>query len=169
LVALDATGMRVSELQALVWGDVDEPAGRWRVRRDASKTRRTRWVPGVPVEVFDTVVGLVPREDRDLDGQVFAGFGADRFRTALTRACKASGTPAFSPHDIRHRRATLLHLQGVPVAEAAAWLGHSPTEHLKTYAHATLSERREIDYRSLLHADAHTVPHLGAYLDSGIG
>lgn len=54
--------------------------------------------------------------------------------------------PAFSPHDLRHRRATLWHLSGVPVAEAAAWLGHSAQEHVNTYAHATLVDRRELDF-----------------------
>lgn len=43
---------------------------------------------------------------------VFAGFGADRLRTAIMRACKAAGVPAFSPHDLRHRRASLWHLSG---------------------------------------------------------
>ena len=79
-----------------------------------------------------------------------AGFGADRLRTALTRACKAAGIPAFSPHDLRHRRATLWHLSGVPIVEAAAWLGHSPQEHLKTYAHATLADRTELEHAKLL-------------------
>ena len=149
LLVLDATGMRVGELEALTWGDVDEPAGRWRVRRDVAKTRQPRWVP-VPVEIFDAVVSIVPREDRDLAGQVFDGFGADRFRTALTRACKAAGVPTFSPHDLRHRRATLWHLNGEPPVQAAAWLGHSPTEHMKTYAHATLADRSELSYTELL-------------------
>ena len=107
----------------------------------------------MPDTVFQAVTDTVPREDRDLETQVFAGFGADRFRTALTRACKASGVPAISPHDLRHRRATLWHLNGVPVVEAAAWLGHSPTEHLKTYAHATLVDRREINLPKLLERD----------------
>ena len=113
------------------------------------KTRRGRWVPVDPA-VFRAVVELVPREDRNLDARVFAGFGADRFRTAIARACKAAGVPAFSPHDLRHRRATLEHLRGVPAAEAAAWLGHSPQEHLRTYAHATLTDRSEIDYPEVL-------------------
>lgn len=102
------------------------------------------------VAVFGAVVELVRREDRDLEAPVFAGFGADRFRTAIGRACKASGVPVFSPHDVRHRRATLWHLQGVPAAEAAAWLGHSPQEHLATYAHATLVDRAELTYVDLL-------------------
>ena len=58
--------------------------------------------------------------------------------------------PVFSPHDVRHRRAKLWHLQGVPAAEAAAWLGHSPQEHLATYAHATLVDRAELTYVDLL-------------------
>jgi integrase len=61
--------------------------------------------------------------------------------------------PVFSPHDLRHRRATLWHLQGVPIADAAAWLGHSPAEHLATYAHATLVDRNELSYPDLLGCD----------------
>ena len=45
---------------------------------------------------------------------------------------------------------TLWHLGGVPAAQAAAWLGHSAQEHLKTYAHATLADRSELNYRKLL-------------------
>jgi integrase len=149
LLALDATGMRVGELEALTWGDIDEPAGRWRVRASTAKTRRARWVP-VNDDVFAAVAATVPREDRDLDKQVFAGFGADKLRTAITRACKAAAIPAFSPHDLRHRRATVWHLRGIPIVEAAAWLGHSPQEHVKTYAHATLADRSELDYPTLL-------------------
>jgi integrase len=145
--------MRVSEIQNLKWGELDEPEGRWRITAASSKTSRAWWVP-VPDVLSDAVVELVPREDRDLDSQVFSGFGADRFRTAITRACKAAGIPAYSPHDWRHRRATLWHLGGVPAAEAAAWLGHSATEHLRTYAHATLVDRSEIDYAVYLRSSA---------------
>jgi integrase len=155
LLVLDATGMRISELELLQWGDVDEPDLRWRVRRAATKTRRPRWVPFVefplgPIEAFAAVATLVPREDRDLRSQVFAGFDGDAFRTSLARACKAAAVPLFSPNDLRHRRATLWHLGGVPAAQAAAWLGHSPQEHLRTYAHATLADRSELNYPNLL-------------------
>ena len=75
-------------------------------------------------------------------GCVFEGATADRLRTAIARACTASGVPAFSPHDLRHRRATLWHLGGIPAAQASSWLGHSAQEHLRTYAHRI--ERRPI-------------------------
>ena len=39
VLVLDATGMRVGELEALTWGDVDEPRGRWRIA--TSKTGRS--------------------------------------------------------------------------------------------------------------------------------
>ena len=148
LLVLDATGMRVGELESLSWGDVDEPGGRWRVSRANAKTKNARWIP-VPDGIFEAVVELVPREDRDLSAPVFADFGADRFRTALARASKAAGVPLISPHDLRHRRATLWHLQGVPAVEAASWLGHSAQEHLRTYAHVTV-DRTELDYPDLL-------------------
>jgi integrase len=153
--------MRVGELEKLTWGDVHEQAGRWRVSRLSCTTRKARWVP-VPAEVFVEVASLVPREDRDLDGQVFDGFSANAYRTALTRSCKAGGVPQFSRHELRHRRATLWHLAGVPAAEAASWLGHSPQEHLRTYAHV-LIDRTEINPSELLgtvqagHTERHTV------------
>ena len=125
-VVLDQTGMRVSELTSLAWGDVDEREGRWRVQAANAKTRSARWVP-VPESVFLAVRELVPREDRDLALPVFAITDA-QLRTAIARACKATGTPLFSPHDLRHRRASLWHLAGVPAVEAASWLGHSPVE-----------------------------------------
>lgn len=148
LLVLDATGMRVGELEALTWGDVDEYEGRWRVSGAVAKTGQARWVP-VPQTLLQAVLEAVPREDRDLSASPFAGFTADRLRTAIARACKATGTPLYSPHDLRHRRATLWHLSGVPASQAAAWLGHSAQEHLRTYAHVML-DRTELDHASLL-------------------
>lgn len=42
LLVLDATGMRVGELEHLTWGDIDESRGRWRVSQTVSKTRQGR-------------------------------------------------------------------------------------------------------------------------------
>ena len=94
LLVLDATGMRVGELDALTWGDVDEQRGRWRVSRAVSKTGAGRWV-SVPPALFEAVCELLPREDRVPDRRVFAGFGGDRFRTsrrarAWPPACRRS-------------------------------------------------------------------------------
>jgi integrase len=96
---LDASGMRIGELERLTWGDVDEPRRRWRVSTAVAKTGRPRWVQ-VPDVLFQAVTALVARDDRVAERPVFQGFGADRFRTALARACTAAAVPAFSPHDL---------------------------------------------------------------------
>ena len=64
--------------------------------------------------LFAAVLELCPRDDRSPERRVFQGFGGDRFRTSIARACTAAGVPTFSPHDLRHRRVSLMHLAGVP-------------------------------------------------------
>ncbi len=152
LLVLDATGMRLGELEGLTWGDVDEPRGRWRVSAAVSKTRRARWV-AVPPAIFRTVSELVPRDDRISERPVFQGFGGDRFRTAVKRACTAAGVPAFSPHDLRHRRVSLLHLAGVPWARIGEQVGQRDLSvTADTYTHVLVDEI-ELDYAALLGDD----------------
>jgi integrase len=148
-LVLDATGMRIGELEGLTWGDVDEPRQRWRVSGAVAKTGRARWV-SVPDALFQAVTRLVAREDRVPDCPVFQGFGCDRFRTALTRACTAAGVPQFSPHDLRHRRVSLLHLGGMPWARIGELVGHDDLmTTARTYTHVVADEA-ELDYDSLL-------------------
>jgi integrase len=148
-LVLEGTGQRVGELERLTWGDIDEARGRWRVSAGASKTGRARWVQ-VPPDLFAAVSELVPRDDRSPERPVFGGFGADRFRTALTRACTAAGVPHFSPHDLRHRRISLLHLSGVPWARIGEHVGQrSLRVTADTYSHV-LSDERELGYAELL-------------------
>ena len=48
-----------------------------------------------------------------------------------------AGVRRIRLHDARHTCGTLMHLQGVPVAVIAAWLGHSnPAFTMKTYVHS---------------------------------
>jgi integrase len=145
-LVLDATGMRIGELEALTWGDVDEPRCRWRIA--TSKTGRPRWVTPPPF-LYERVLELVPRDDRVPGRPVFQGFGGDRYRTAITRACTAAGVPAFSPHDLRHRRVSLLHLAGVPWARIGEQVGHDDLmTTARTYTHVVVEG--EVDYAELL-------------------
>lgn len=149
LLVLDGTGMRLGELEQLTWGDVDEQRGRWRVSAAVSKTKAARWV-NVPPAIFAAVCRLVPREDRTADRRVFQGFGADRFRTAITRVCTATGTPTFSPHDLRHRRISLLHLSGVAWARIGEHVGQrNLAVTANTYSHVLIDEA-ELQYDELL-------------------
>ena len=149
LLVLDATGMRIGELEALTWGDVDEPRGRWRISQAVSKTGRGRWVTPPPA-IFQAVSELTPRDDRVPGRQVFGGFGGDRFRTAVTRACTAAGVPTFSPHDLRHRRISLLHARRCPWARIGEPVGQrNLAVTANTYTHVLVDEA-ELDYQVLL-------------------
>jgi integrase len=149
LLVLDATGMRVGELEQLTWGDVDEVRLRWRVSQAVAKTGRARWV-SVPRALFDAVCDLLPRDDRVPERRVFQGFGADRLRTAIARACNAGGVPSFSPHDLRHRRISLEHLRGQPWARIGELVGQrNLAVTANTYTHVLVDET-EVDYAALV-------------------
>lgn len=154
---LDVSGLRIGELEQMCWKDVDEIDGRLRVRKAVAKTGQSRWVPfdkfpdAGALLVFDAVMALAPREDRDGEAQVFAGFKGSAYRTALAKACVKATIPTFSPHDLRHRRATLWALNAaIARPDAAAWLGHSEEESKRTYTHVALSDRSEVDHLALL-------------------
>lgn len=70
----------------------------------------------------------------------------------MIRACKAAGIPQFTPHDLRHRRISLLHYQGVPFAEIGRMVGQRKLSvTADTYTHV-LSDRREAHYKALISA-----------------
>ena len=100
--------------------------------------------------LFDAIVAkLPPREDRDLDASLFPGFKGANLRTAITRACKLSGTPHFSPHGLRMRRGSLLSKQGYSLAEVAERLGDTKVVTAQHYLYA-LGDYTEVDYADAL-------------------
>ena len=75
-------------------------------------------------------------------------------RTAIAKACKAAGVPLWSPHDLKHRRISLLHAQGWTWARIGEYTGNRSKGVLsETYTHVLMDER-EIDYAALLAARA---------------
>lgn len=151
LLVLDATGMRVGELEetGLLCSDLDEPNTRWRIRRAVEKGRRGRWV-SLPPDLFAAVLATLPaRDDRSPDRPVFPGLTQERLRTAIARASRASGTPAWSPHDLRHRRISLWHRQGETWALIGARVGQrSLSVTADTYTHVLL-DNRELNHAAL--------------------
>jgi len=131
-------------------GDYDERDRRVRLRASTTKTRAALWVELSDV-LADAIEGtLPPREDRNLDAPLFTGATADRLRTAIARACKASGVPVFSPHDLRHRRISLLHRQGRSWAEIARFVGQRKLSiTADTYSHVMI-DGAELDYAAML-------------------
>jgi integrase len=152
LLWLDWSGARLASVELTTVGDYDEPARRVRLRRSTTKTRAALWVE-LPDGLAEAVEAtLPPREDRDPDAPLFPGVGADRLRTAIIRACKAAGIPTFTPHDLRHRRISLLHRQGKTWAEIGRFVGQrNLSVTANTYTHV-LSDGREAAYEELLAA-----------------
>jgi integrase len=152
LLWLDWSGARLASVESVRVGDYDEPRRRVRLRASTTKTRAALWID-LPDELAEAIEAtLPPREDRDPDAPLFAGIGGDRLRVAIARACKASGVPVFSPHDLRHRRISLLHRQGRTWAEIGRFVGQRKLSlTADTYTHV-LSDGQELDYSTVLDA-----------------
>lgn len=134
LRVLEQTGMRVGELSQLEWRDVDVAGSRFRIRRGKTAAAR-RWV-AVPSWLTVEIQESCPPDDRTPERRVFPGFTPGGASSLMTRACRAAGIPHFSPHDLRHRYASVKVSEGVPVTELAAQLGHSKKSMtLDVYSH----------------------------------
>jgi integrase len=65
-------------------------------------------------------------------------------RTAITKACKSTGTPHFSPHGLRRRRGSLVYKRTGSLAEVAELLGDSKRVAAEHYVYA-MTDYREVD------------------------
>ena len=150
LLWLDWSGARVSSIDHTLVGDYDESCKRVRLRASTTKTRRALWVELHPV-LAETIEATLPhRRLRDPEARLFAESGADAIRTAIAKACKAEGVVLWSPHDLRHRRISLLHARNVPWARIAEFVGmRDLTVTANTYTHVLVDEA-ELDYAKLL-------------------
>jgi integrase len=149
---LDWSGARLASVELTKVGDYDAPAGRVRQRAASTKNRKAVWTELHPALAEAIEAGLPPREDRDPETPLFAGVTDARLRMAIIRACKAAGVPTFTPHDLRHRRVSLLHRQGMPWAEIGRLVGQKKLSvTADTYTHV-LVDGREADYEALLAA-----------------
>jgi integrase len=146
-LVIDEAGPRVGELETAQIGDLDEERRAIRVRWTVEKNDRYRLLE-LPDDVFAAILEtLPPREDRDLAASLFPGLDEAAFRTAITRACKATGTPHFSPHGLRRRRGSLHYKRTGSLADVASFLGDSQRVAADHYVYA-LTDYREAD-RSL--------------------
>jgi integrase len=149
LVAL-RTGLRVGELLALRWDDVDLVAGRLMVRRSdwrghvgPPKNGKTREVPLSP----EAVAAL--RRHRHLRGDLVFSFESGRalteneLRRPLYRACKRAGLRRIGWHVLRHSFASHLAMRGVAIKAVQELLGHSSIEMTMRYAHLSPDVRRD--------------------------
>lgn len=150
------TGLRIGELLALRWQDVDLQAGLLRVCRtlyeghfDEPKTRSSvRTVP-LSAKGVEILTNVRPRTFK-LDALVFC----TKKDTPLCRRnlrnrqldplCEELMIPKIGWHSLRHSNATLLDAVGTPLGTVQSLLGHSSPEITRgTYSHSLPAGAKE--------------------------
>jgi integrase len=153
---LVSTGIRIGELLALRWRDVDLPVGVLQVRRtlyeghfDEPKTRAgIREVP-LGAKGLEILTGLRP-EGPNLDALAFS----TKRGTPLSRrnlrnrqldpVCEELEIPKIGWHSLRHANATIHDAVGTPLGTVQSLLGHSSSEITRgTYIHSLPAGARE--------------------------
>jgi integrase len=158
-----ATGMRVGEILALRWDDVDLERAEVRVRRSKTPAGRRVIAIGMPGEGGPIVDALRAHRRRQLEERLRAGprwiesghvfttrYGRPLDRNTLrqrdwARLLAAAGLPALRIHDLRHTAGTLALAQGLPIKAVQELLGHrSEAFMLRRYAHALSGDRERV-------------------------
>jgi integrase len=130
------TGLRIGELLALKWADVDLQAGRLTVRHGTyrgidqpPKNRKTRTVP------LSDAARQALRAHRHLRGPyVFCEDDGSRAHyTTHAARLRAVGVPGW--HVLRHTFGTALAARGVPLRAIQEWMGHADIKTTMIYAH----------------------------------
>jgi len=136
------TGMRMGELIALRWRDVDLVAGKITVRQNAVKSRIGTPKSGKAREIAlsnETISAL--KSYRHLRGPlVFCTMDGvmlkyTELRHPLWRACRKAGLRPVQWHAMRHTFASHLVMRGVPLKAVQELLGHSTIQMTMRYAH----------------------------------
>ena len=148
LLWLDWSGARVSTIDKTLISDYDEQRQRVRLRASATKTRRALWIDLHPVLAQAIKAKIGPREDRDR-----APVRRQRRRRTPNvdrEGMQGRGDPPLEPHDLRHRRISLMHLRGIPWARIGEFVGQrNLATTANTYSHVIVDET-ELDYADLL-------------------
>jgi len=173
------TGLRIGEIQALCWSDIDfeartiEVARSWRQGRTTrTKSKRQRRVD-MSRQLASSLSAHRTAEKkkalklgRPVSRLVFTGQRDERinrvsFQNALNRCCKAAGLRTIRTHDLRHSYATIRLMRGHNVGDVSYQLGHSSIKiTYDNYVHWIPSQfKSEVDELDAVHPGApHTHP-----------
>lgn len=142
LLLMPQTGLRISEMVALRWDQIQN--GALVIKGKRQKIRR---------------VALPSAAHRDLaewkkhakkSTYVFAGrssdshLSAERVRQILRKACKDAGIQRYTPHSLRHAFATTLHNNGATLREIQVLLGHEDIATTAIYTHVDQDRQRAV-------------------------
>jgi integrase len=141
------TGLRLGELLALRWGDIDFAGDALRVRRSYNvhggvgtpKSGKVRSVPMVP-DVARALAELGRRErfvgedDLVFGGELGSFLDASALRDRYKAALAAAELRQLRFHDLRHTFGTLA-VRRAEIPAVQAWMGHSDIQTTMRYVH----------------------------------
>lgn len=151
------TGLRVSEVLALRWGDIDWQAGTLRVDgqmakspegrvRTVPKSRASRRLVYLPSQLVEALRNAYHPENTGYlfghgpKGKPYTTQSAERW---LETYCAKIDLPRLTPHALRHQWTSMLLVAGVPVQVIQTQAGHSsPAVTLSVYAHSQSAWQR---------------------------
>ena len=151
------TGLRIGELLALTWGDIDLKAGQITVSKSlyqakdvvlvqATKTNQIRYVPLEP-ELLATLIAhrkkLVGPKSVFChpDGRLITRYEA---RRPLEDAAVKAGLKPFGWHVLRHTFASQLVIKGATLHDVQELLGHTTMTMTLRYAHLNDERKRSV-------------------------
>lgn len=135
------TGLRVGNLTALYWRDLDL------VARTASVPRTKNGDPIVVALTAACVAELKALPDKHPDALVFCGRSSHRahaWRRLWARTCEEAGLAGRNFHQLRHGCGSALAAAGVNQAQIMAVLGHKTLSASARYMHANVDDRRAV-------------------------
>ena len=161
LATLAFSGLRIGELLALCWGDVDLAVGRLRVEtsKTAAGVREVELLPALR----DELAALRAAADGEPDALIFGtaagrrqnpsnirnralALSVGRANDLLAARCQPPLPAGLTPHSLRRTYASLLFAIGRPAPEVMEQLGHTDARlTLRVYARAMRQSNDERD------------------------
>jgi len=162
LLVAAQTGLRVSELRALHWGDV--ALGDGAHVRCLGKGRKQRCTPlrrdsVSALRAWRRETGGAPESPLfpNIRGGVLSRDAIERIVTRhaenASRRCPSLQQKKVTPHTLRHSAAMALLQNGVDASVIALWLGHESVETTQMYLHADVRMKE----RALARTDPFTM------------
>lgn len=148
------SGLRIGELQALTWNDIDMQRHMIQVNKTFTKikgkevittpkTRKSVRSVSVPSHAIDLLLEYKKRL-YEPKNRVFS-ISRSGLRSALNKATKANDLPHIRIHDLRHSHASLLINHNINILAISERLGHESIDTtLNTYGHLYPSRKDEI-------------------------
>ncbi len=163
------TGMRIGELLALQWEDVDLVTGRvvvrrtlWNGQEGTPKGGRNREVP-----LSEVAIAVLKKHRHLRSHYVFCHADGSRLthsevKGVVEKTVRRAGIPQhLTWHSLRHSFASHLVMRGVPLKAVQELLGHATIDMTMRYAH--LSPHINKDAVKLLDLSSENVPARGTY------